>query len=71
MYQEKGGDEAGDKYKETGVEDEDALRKLIDSGDDEDEDEDKPEDKEEEGEDGAEKKDKKDGGWTQTSCSTS
>ena len=43
MYDDKDRDES-DKYQDKGVEDEEGLRKLVDSGDEEDEDEDKKDD---------------------------
>ena len=47
-----------EKYEEMGVEDEDGLRNVIESGDEE-EDEEKPEEKEDDEEEGNEKKDRK------------
>ncbi len=49
MYADKDR-EAGDKYKETGVEDEDGLKKIINSDEEEEEEQKNKEDEEEEGE---------------------
>ena len=41
MYKEEGGDSDNEKYKETGVEDEDGLRKDLNSDEEEEEDKEK------------------------------
>ena len=61
MYDDKGRDES-DKYQDKGVEDEEGLKKLVDSGDEEEEDEDKKEDELEEDDESRLKDDKVKGG---------
>jgi len=57
MYDDKGRDQS-DKYQDKGVEDEEGLRKLVDSADEEEEDEDKKDDEMEEDEESRQKDDK-------------
>ena len=57
MYDDKGRDES-DKYQDKGVEDEEGLKKLVDSGDEEEEDEDKKDDELEEDDESRLKDDK-------------
>jgi transcription initiation factor TFIIF subunit alpha len=47
MYDEKGRDDS-DKYQDKGVEDEEGLRKIVDSGDEDEDEEDKKEEENEE-----------------------
>lgn len=61
MYDEKGRDES-DKYQDKGVEDEEGLKKLVDSGDEEEEDEDKKDDELEEDDESRLRDDKAKGG---------
>lgn len=61
MYDDKGRDES-DKYQDKGVEDEEGLKKLVDSGDEEEEDEDKKEDEMEDDDESRLKDDKAKGG---------
>ena len=49
MYDDKGRDES-DKYKDQGVEDEEGLKKIVESGDEDDDDDEKKEDENEEDE---------------------
>ena len=65
MYDDKGRDES-DKYQDKGVEDEEGLRKLVDSGDEEEEDEDKKDDEIEEDDESRLKDDKAKGGSGET-----
>jgi len=61
MYDDKGREES-DKYQDKGVEDEEGLKKLVDSGDEEEEDEDKKDDELEEDDESRLKEDKAKGG---------
>ena len=61
MYDDKGRDES-DKYQDKGVEDEEGLRKLVDSGDEEEEDEDKKDEEMDEDDESRLKDDKGKGG---------
>ena len=65
MYDDKGRDES-DKYQDKGVEDEEGLRKLVDSGDEEEEDKDKKDDEIEEDDESRLKDDKAKGGSGET-----
>jgi len=49
MYDDKGRDES-DKYKDKGVEDEEGLRKIVESGDEDEEDEEKKDEENDEDE---------------------
>ena len=65
MYDDKGRDES-DKYQDKGVEDEEGLRKLVDSGDEEEEEEDKKDEEIEEEDESRLKDDKAKAGSGET-----